>query len=225
VNDTVEVIAQVPTLIDALANDYDPDGDPLEILDVETDGDVAIDGHSIIFTSDPLKIGHDTLMYRVTQVNNSTFYSDWTPVIVELATNPDLPVAVDDYYTVNGSTPQVINPLINDICNAADTLVIMSALSPKSLITELSDSTFEYRAYGHSSGLDIIKYIIKDKSNNELWAIGYIYVDILNQHFYDSLTINNISAGVNGDGMLFSRSDGMPGMGLAGYMFQLYMTQ
>jgi hypothetical protein len=142
-------------------------------------------------------------------------------VLIAFAVNSqnNPPVAVDDFAETRSGYLIWIFPLENDIKNSADTLILMNYIeSKKGLMIEKTDSTFSYIPYFNSSGIDTVKYTISDKHNNFLMAEGLIYVHIIDQHFYDSLEINNINAGVNANGMLFSNIKEIPGQGNSGEM-------
>ena len=69
VNDTITVADGVPTLIDVLANDSDPDGDPLQITGAEVGfgfGMVEIVENQLRFTSDGQRYGDINVYYTVT---------------------------------------------------------------------------------------------------------------------------------------------------------------
>jgi hypothetical protein len=204
-----------PITIDVLANDYDVNGDPLEIWDIKTWGTCSISGNKIIYISDPLAYIHDSLLYRVRQSNNNDYYSEWTPVYIDLSVNPLLPVAVEDNVTARSFFPVIISPLVNDIRNTADSLrIIFVVPSSKSKVQFISDSLISYQALTNVADMDSVEYIIRDRHNEDLVAKGKIYVQITDHHYYDSLVINNINAGVNADGMLFANLGQLPGEGL-----------
>jgi hypothetical protein len=206
-----------PITIDVLANDYDVNGDQFDIKDVETSGTAVISGNKIIYTSDQLTYDRDSLFYRVKQANDSDYYSEWTPVYVNLATNPDLPIAVEDHVTARSVFPLTISPLENDIDNTADSLKILHVFHSIKGHTELiSDSLIDYQAYTNVGILDSVDYVISDRHNENLRAKGKIIIDISDNRYYDSLVINNINAGVSADGMLFANFGQLPGQGTVG---------
>jgi hypothetical protein len=204
-----------PITLDVLANDYDVNGDPLEIMDVETSGTADISGNKIIYTSDQLAFPYDSLFYRVRQANDTDYYSEWTSVYIDLSPNPALPVASADYVIAPFALPVIISPLLNDIGNSADSLKILAVSSSTTGRGEkISDSLLSYRSYTNVGDLDSIFYVIADKNDANLIAKGKIFIQLINHHYCDSLTINKINAGVNADGMLFADIGEFPGEGL-----------
>ncbi len=206
-----------PLLIEVLTNDYDPLGDEIEIWGIKSNGTVSVSGNKISYKSKPSALDNDTLYYRIRKKFNVEYYSEWTPVYIELADNPDMPDAVDDHVTLNSPGPLIISPLVNDLGNAADTLEIAYIhYSNKGKRIILSPATFSYQPYSNSDEDDTLTYTIWDKNNHDLWAEGKIYIDMFTYHYYDSLDINKINAGVNADGMLFGNLGQIPGKGLSG---------
>jgi hypothetical protein len=217
VPDNAEGMTWSPIVIDVLANDYDINGDPLAVKDVQTTGTSEISGNMIIYTSTSIAYPRDTLYYRVMQSNYGIYYSEWTPVYIDLAPNPLLPVAVNDVITAPFAFPVTISPLDNDIPNSADSLILLFVNQPSSgEARKISDSLLTYRCYTNAGSRDSIEYIMGDKNDANLKAWGKIYIEISDHNYYDSLTINNINAGVNADGMLFGNLGQFPGQGIPG---------
>jgi hypothetical protein len=67
--------------------------------------------------------------------------------------------------------------------------------------------------------MDSIEYTIVDYSGPPyLLARGYVYFDIINNHSYDSLYINNINAGINACGRQFSKIDNVLDIGIGSFL-------
>ena len=71
VDDSAFTSINTPIVIDVVANDTDPEGDPLTVLDVTnpSNGSVTVSGGSITYTPDPAYTGSDSFQYRVTDHN------------------------------------------------------------------------------------------------------------------------------------------------------------
>jgi hypothetical protein len=218
VADQASGVTAQPMTIDVLSNDYDPNGKTIEIWDVDAEGEAIIEGNRIIYTSGPLAVEHETIYYRVRQTENHNYYSRWTPVYIDMAVNPELPVAVDDH--INGSIHFRVSfsPAANDIKNAADSLVVILPYDQNcnGEVEVVSESVISYQALTKAKDHDTVRYIIRDKHEFTLIAEGKIYVDVAAHHYYDSLEINNINAGVNADGMLFADVGQIPGQSFKG---------
>ena len=198
--------------IDAIANDFDPEGSPIVIFEVQGGGEVVIDNNKIIYTSSPRVINHDTIYYRIRRSANHEYYSELIPIYIELAPNPILPVAVDDYAEASIYAPVIFSPMDNDIPNTADSLILLVPESDFGYVSKISDSLISYQPSTVSSGRETLIYYILDKNNFDLAAKGRIIVNIEPHHFSDTLNINNINAWINADGLLFNKARENPGI-------------
>lgn len=117
VNDTVDAIAGCPVAIPVLQNDFDPNNDSLIIQNVGFDThDGFCEFSDSIVTYTPYSyISKDVIIkYRIAKKNIPTYYSNVASIVVHVAENPERPVAVDDYITLNAFDKIEINPLLND---------------------------------------------------------------------------------------------------------------
>ena len=201
----------VEMIIDVLANDFDPNGDAIKIKEVEG-GTITAD-QKIKYKSSIFQLNSATIKYRIEEVNNPNSYSEWTPVNITLAVNPDLPVAVTDTLRVRGGIRTSLLPLKNDILNNADTLILSSAQSGRLGYSLVVRDTLKFIPAYQANGTERLKYFVKGLNNTPL-AIGEIVV-IAESKFYDSLQISNINAGVHGGSFLFSNHSEVPGYGLS----------
>lgn len=219
--DSASGMTFVPMTIEVLSNDTDLNGDPFKLLDVtgSNNATISISGDLINYQSASLTMGSDVIYYRIQQINDPLYYSEWTPVYIDLAVNPDLPVAVTDYAVTRSGLPISITPLANDLSNVNDTMRIIAVMgASKGLIRDKTDSSFMYYPFYNSAGIDSLEYINVAWGNFSLMSRGNIIINITDQHFYDSLDINNINAGVNANGMLFTKTMELPGEGNSGGM-------
>jgi len=202
-------------VIDVMANDYDVNGDAFMILDVQG-GTVTAD-QKIKYKSSILQLHADTIYYRIYETGNSNSYSEWAPIYITLATNPDLPVAVADTIRARGGIPVSIRPLLNDIQNSIDTLIMQFYIddAPQNKHwgkASVVKDTFNFLPIYQANGIDRFRYRIRSSTVPNL-AMGDIVI-ICESKFYDSLQVSNINAGVNGSSFLFSRYSELPGVGL-----------
>lgn len=216
VADYASTMTGTEVIIDVISNDYDPNGDPFIIKDVEGGTIIMTPEMKIKYKSSFLTLGADTIRYRISETGNTDSYSEWIPVYITLTTNPDLPVAMPDTIWTQAGIPVSIRPLLNDIKNNADTLIMSVSLddAPQTghwgKISVVKD-TFNYQPIYQANGIDRFRYRVRDA--NAYLAMGDIVV-ICESKFYDSLLISNINAGVNGGSFLFSRYAELPGSGL-----------
>ena len=112
------------------------------------------------------------------------------------------PEVITDYYNTIADIQYHFNPLINDIVDDGHTARIFAATGTPDAIVTFNDSTISYKPKLYFSGLDSIRYVIRDNQNGLFSDAGKIYITVTNNAF-DTLNINNISAKINSYGMLF----------------------
>ncbi len=201
-------------IIDVRANDYDINNDQFVIKDVQ-EGSAITPDNKISYKSSFLTHA-DTIYYRIAEANNPDSYSEWTPVFITLTVNPDLPVAMPDTIRVRAGIPVTFKPLLNDIQNGADTLILKYYYTDGPTkhwgTGSVTLDNFNYTPIYQANGIDRFRYRINSSLQQSL-AMGEIVI-ICESQFYDSLQISNINAGVNGGGFLFSRYAELPREGL-----------
>ncbi len=113
-DDTADVPAGGLVVIPAIANDTDPDRDPLTITAVENPahGTVSIGPNGITYVADPGFSGTDSFFYTVCDGANGC---DTAIITVTVGEAPNAaPVAVDDVTSTPKNTPVAIDVLAND---------------------------------------------------------------------------------------------------------------
>jgi len=211
-----------PISVEVLSNDFDPNGDLIEIFDIKVNSPFAslsYSGDMVTYISAPITLGPDSAYYRIRKINDHNYYSEWIPIYFDITQNPSLPVANDDFASTKGGIAITIYVLKNDIIH--DTLELAIGIispGPSKGLTQTSDSTITYTPYMSSYGYDSLAYVLYSKNTPPYpYAKGYLYIDIENNHSYDSLTINNINAGIHSGGLLFSRIDEIPDYAVGNY--------
>lgn len=112
------------------------------------------------------------------------------------------PEALPDYYNAEAGFEYTFNPMVNDIVDEGNTARIFVVYdSPNSHFT-FNDSCIFYTAEISFSGLDSIRYRIKDNQNGLISEIAKIYIHVINESM-DTININNISALINPYGCMF----------------------
>ncbi|MEO7325774.1 MAG: Ig-like domain-containing protein [Dokdonella sp.] len=108
-----------PRTIPVLANDSDPDGDPLTIISVTmpTSGTVLISGNSVIYTSAAGFAGTDSFTYTISDGRGGTATATVTIVVLGPVPKPT-PVAFADPVVAPAVTPVAITAFAHD--NALD---------------------------------------------------------------------------------------------------------
>ena len=126
-NDTATTDEDTPVTIDVLANDSDPDSDPLTIIAASVpaaQGDVDVVGNQLVFTPAENFTGTATISYTVSDGNGLT---DTATVAVEVGGVNDAPDAVNDTAETAFETPVTIDVLANDSDPENDPLTVTLA--------------------------------------------------------------------------------------------------
>ncbi|MEE4255479.1 MAG: Ig-like domain-containing protein [Bacteroidales bacterium] len=211
VSDYSTGLAYSPINLSVLDNDYDPNGDPIEIMEVNTFSQfssASIDGNEIIYTSNAFTIGIDSLEYRIRQSNDPNYFSGWTNIYLDIEPNPELPIAMPDSGSTKSGIPIVLDVLQNDIMTDTGSFSLSISYSGTNLgRPSISNNMIVYKPFMRSVGVDSFSYYLHRDTLPIFFAKGNVYVDIKNNYCYDSLTINNVNAGFHSSGVQFCAID------------------
>lgn len=153
----------VPVIVPVLANDSDPDGDPLTIAAITQGaiGAVAVnpDG-KVTYTPSPAACGPDAFSYTASDGRGGSAGANVTINI----TCPNLPPnAVDDSIGTNAGVPVVISVLANDTDPNGDTLTVTAVGQPANGTAALnSGTTVTYTPAAGYCGADNFTYTVSD---------------------------------------------------------------
>ena len=178
-DDTAVVNEDESVTIPVLANDSDPDGDPLEVIEAESpDGDVTInpDG-TITFTPNPDFNGDTTISYTVTDPDGNT---DTAVVKVTVKPVNDGPVAKDDTAVVDEDDAVTIPVLANDSDPDGDPLTVTDADSPNGDVTINPDGTITFTPDPDFNGDTTITYTVEDPDGAQDTAVVKVTVNPIN---------------------------------------------
>jgi len=147
--------------IDVLANDSDPDGDPLTIQSVTqpAHGAAVIAAGKITYTPSAGYVGPDSFGYTIWD-GKSGFASGTVSITVQ-ATDPP-PIAVDDTATTAFNSATTIAVLANDHDPDGDTLTITGATAPAHGSVVIASGQITYTPTAGYSGPDSFVYTISD---------------------------------------------------------------
>jgi outer membrane protein OmpA-like peptidoglycan-associated protein len=134
VNDSVSAACGATTVINALANDTDADGDALSITAVSTPGkgSAVISGNKINYTPTVAgcSVGTDTFTYAISDGKGGTSTATVNVALQPPAAN-EAPIAVDDTFTVGCGASATLDVLANDRDPNGDPLRITSITGPQ----------------------------------------------------------------------------------------------
>ena len=158
VDDTATIPENSAATIDVLANDSDPDGDPLTIIGVggAAHGTVTTNGATVFYTPAAGFYGTDTFTYTISDGNGGTATATVTVNVLRI-NNP--PTAVDDNFTTAEDTPLGGNVLANDSDPDGDPLSAILVTGPAHGTLVLNaDGTFTYTPSANYNGADSFTY-------------------------------------------------------------------
>jgi len=161
--DSIETEEDTAVTIDVLANDSDPDGDPLILTDAGSDaGSVILQDGQVVFTPAADFHGEGTVNYSISDGKGGTAAS--TVNVVVLPVN-DAPSAQDDMAETAYETPILGHPvLINDgDPDAGDTLLITAAQSEDGVVEINPDNTVNFIPNPGFSGAATVIYTVSDR--------------------------------------------------------------
>jgi hypothetical protein len=158
--DTFALPEDTVASLDVLANDTDPDGDPLVISGFDATsaagGLVSCDAASCTYTPAPDYSGPDSFTYTVDDGNGGT---DTVTVTLNVAGVNDGPGINDDPVSTNEDTSLVVAVLANDTDPEGDTLSIDFFIQPPNgTVTDNGDGTLTYTPDGNFNGADSFTY-------------------------------------------------------------------
>ncbi|MGX9354280.1 Ig-like domain-containing protein [Roseobacteraceae bacterium S113] len=166
-DDTATTEEGDPVIIPVLANDSDPDGDPLTVTGVTdpANGSAVVnpDG-TITYTPDAGFVGDDTITYTISDGNGGTDTADVVVTVSDEPVGNQPPVAVDDVRDVAPGEEIVFNVLDNDSDPDGDPLTVvgLEGGATEGRLSVAPDGTLTYEANGDASGQDTITYTISD---------------------------------------------------------------
>ena len=168
VDDTATTDPVTPVAVPVLANDSDPDGDPLTVTAVGRagHGTVAVAGSSVVYTPDPGFSGIDRFIYTVADGNGGTATATVTVTVRPAVRPPDPPTAVSDEYATAENTPLTVGGrgvLANDQDPDGDPLAAALVSGPAhGTLTLTPDGAFAYTPDPGFTGDDVFTYRATD---------------------------------------------------------------
>ncbi len=167
-DDTAQVQAGRSVEIDVLANDRDPDGDPLVlgVLGTAANGTVVPGpGRRVTYTPRAGFTGVDTFTYRIADGRGGSDEARVTVTVTATSPSNRPPLAVADSYTVLGAIPTILHVLENDSDPDGDAIEIVSMTMPANGVANVvGNGTIWYRSNPGYCGPDTFTYTIRDPS-------------------------------------------------------------
>ncbi|NND60857.1 MAG: tandem-95 repeat protein [Gammaproteobacteria bacterium] len=182
VNDQAETDEDTAVTINVLANDSDPDSDPLVVSNATngTNGSVVVNGdNTVTYTPEAGFTGNDSFTYTVSDGRggfaNAMVFVTVNPVQVE---NRD-PVAADDDAQTDEGVAVTIDVLSNDSDADGDSLAVVSVTQGANGGVTHNDDTVTYTPDPGFTGTDSFSYTIEDGRGGS--ATASVMVTVLEQ--------------------------------------------
>jgi hypothetical protein len=166
--------------LDVLANDSDPDGDPLTIVSVTqpANGQVSISGNVLLYTPAAGFVGSDTFSYTI----DDGFGGQATANVTVNVVSPNQPPEANDVFASTLRTQPVdIDVLANDSDPDGDPLTIVSFTQPANGSVSQVNGLLRYQPDQLFYGEDSFSYTISDGRGGEASANVVVDVQFANQ--------------------------------------------
>ncbi|MEO5625733.1 MAG: Ig-like domain-containing protein [Dokdonella sp.] len=166
-----------PVTLDVLANDSDPDGDPLVLSAVTAPahGTAVISGARIVYTPSNGFAGADSFHYTVSDGRGGTATATVTMAVAAAQVN-QLPLARNDNATAAFGKSTTVDVLANDSDPDGDSLALVSVDAPLHGTAVVSGRNVIYTPTLGFSGADRVTYTISDGRGGTAIAVIVITV-------------------------------------------------
>ena len=160
--------------IDVLANDEDPDGDPLTVVSVSqpASGSVTNNGDFVTYSPASGFQGEDSFSYTVSDG------TDTASATVTVTVSNDAPVPQADTAETRAGLPVVIDVLANDADPNGDALELISVSAASGGTTSIEGESIRYVPDDGFSGSDTFTYSVRDAGGAE--ASAEVTVTVIN---------------------------------------------
>lgn len=159
--DVVTTAEDTAIVIQAAANDTDPDDDALSVAAVgaPAHGTTVLEAGQVTYTPAANFAGTDSFTYTVSDGNGGTATAS---VTVTIAATNDEPTAVDDVAATTGATPLVIDVTANDVDVDGDRLAVAAVSASAYGTAVIAAGQVTYTPGIGFAGTDTLTYTIVD---------------------------------------------------------------
>ncbi|MBF7073393.1 tandem-95 repeat protein [Glaciecola sp. MH2013] len=159
--DAVTIPEEGTATVNVLANDTDPDNNPLSVSNASSnDGSVVVlPNGDVQFTPNPNFTGDAVVFYTLI---DSTGEVDTGTLLVTVTPENDAPVVPDQTLAAVEDTPLTFDPLANGVDVDGDDLTISNISVTEGTITQNPDGSFTYTPDPDFSGFVVVTYTVDD---------------------------------------------------------------
>ncbi|WP_425411106.1 Ig-like domain-containing protein [Hyphococcus sp.] len=165
VADSAGTLPDTQTTVDVLANDTDPNGDPLTVTGVAqpANGTVVVNpDDTVTYTPHAGFSGADNFTYTACDSDGNC-----DTATVTVTVSAEAPQAVDDVASVLSGTPSTIDPLANDNDPNGDPLTVADIADPANGTVVINpDGAITYTPEAGFVGTDTFTYTVCDDDGN-----------------------------------------------------------
>jgi len=202
VDDTATTQPDNPVTVNVLANDSDPDNQPLTITAVTagTHGTVTTNGMTVTYKPNADYNGTDSFTYTISDGQAPTPGTASGTVTMTITPVNDAPVAVANVYAVNKQTIFTVpapGVLANDSDVDGDLLTADQRSNPSGTVSLNADGSFSYTTTSNYVGTRVFKYRATD---------GLLNSAVVNVTLVKDLTVSSITRAINGDWIIGGKS-------------------
>ncbi len=215
-DDTASTAKNKAVTIAVLANDTDPDGDPLTIMSVSiaSNGSVTATATRVTYTPNRNFLGTDSFTYSITDGRGGSASARVTVTVAEGANHK--PKAMDDTATTTAGRPVTINVVANDTDADGDTLAAGSVTQPSNgMAVANGNGTVTYSPNSGFTGSDAFHYTVSDGRGGTATARVAITVQAAppapNSQAEGNGSVSNGAGGSNGFSFLTQSQQGHVG--------------
>ncbi|EIJ35583.1 Ig-like domain-containing protein [Thiothrix nivea] len=169
-NDSAVTTSGSPVTVDVLANDTDPNGDPLSIAGFGqgNNGSVTQNGNNLVYTPAAGFTGTDSFTYTVTDPDGNQSTATVTVTVNQVG--PNVPVANNDAAATTAGEAVTVNVLANDTDPNGDVLVIASFNNGSNGSVTQENGQLVYTPAAGFTGTDSFTYTVTDPDGNQSTA-------------------------------------------------------
>ena len=181
VDDSLVTTRDTASNVAVLANDTEPDVDPLYVLSATdpANGSAAVESDgSITYFPDPGYDGPDAFDYTLSDGAGET---DIGHVTVNVTAVNDSPIAIPDSLSTPEDVPASLNPAANDNDREGGALVVTAVTQPTHGSTELRpDGSVAYTPTANYNGPDAFDYTVADGAGAVAFGLVSVTVSAVN---------------------------------------------